>query len=241
MSKAVDFSAAVKNGKTKKSQTPAKVDPFDLAPVKKRLVAVDKAVNDMAAVALAHKVTDADSNKLAVEMMGQNATLTKRIEALRKELVDPHVKFNSAVNALCKGYTDGKLKEIKAYLGKESGDYQYKQEMARREQERAVQEEARKLQEKLNAEAKEKGIEAPEVLAPVMPEKQTTTRTEMGTAHLRIDWVFEIEDAAQVPREYCEPSDKRIRQAVQGGARTIPGVRIFEKRQTVVNLERRAL
>lgn len=231
MSKEVDFGAAVKNGKAK---PPAKVDPFDLAPVKKRLVAADKAVADMVVVALAHKVTDADSNKLAVEMLGQNATLTKKIEALRKDLVETPNAFVKAVNSLCKQYTEGKLKEIKAYLGEQSGNYSYKLEMERREQERKAQEEAAKLQAKLDAEAKEKNIEAPVVLPPVMPDKQTTTRTEFGSGYLREDWFFEVEKPEDVPRDYCSPDDKILRRAVDGGTREIPGVRIFPKRQTVV-------
>lgn len=41
-------------------------------------------------------------------------------------------------------------------------------------------------------------------------------------------WVFEIEVATAVPREYCEPVESIIRKAVQSGVRDIPGVKIYE-------------
>ena len=96
-------------------------------------------------------------------------------------------------------------------------------------------EEAEKLQEKLNAEAKEKNIEAPQVAAPVMPEPEKVARSETGSAaYSRKDWTFEVQDAAQVPREYCEVSAKLIRNAVKAGIREIPGVRIYKENKTVL-------
>jgi len=41
-------------------------------------------------------------------------------------------------------------------------------------------------------------------------------------------WTFEVQDANQVPREYLTVDEKKIREAVQAGARTIPGVRIYQ-------------
>lgn len=40
---------------------------------------------------------------------------------------------------------------------------------------------------------------------------------------------FEITDPAAVPREYCAPVPALIRQQVQAGNTSIPGVRVFEK------------
>ncbi len=48
--------------------------------------------------------------------------------------------------------------------------------------------------------------------------------------HYVKQWKFEIINPAEVPREYCEPSEKKIRGEVakMEGAAKIPGVRIFE-------------
>ena len=47
---------------------------------------------------------------------------------------------------------------------------------------------------------------------------------------------FEVEDASRVPREYCSPDQVLIRAAVNAGARTIPGVRIYEKEQVIARV-----
>lgn len=41
-------------------------------------------------------------------------------------------------------------------------------------------------------------------------------------------WVFNVEDASIVPREYLVVDEKKIREAVNAGTRIIPGVRIYE-------------
>ncbi len=49
-----------------------------------------------------------------------------------------------------------------------------------------------------------------------------------GTAKV---WKFEVTDANQVPREYLEVDETKIRKAVGSGMRSIPGVRIYEDTQ----------
>ena len=69
-------------------------------------------------------------------------------------------------------------------------------------------------------------------VAPVIPEIPKAVRTESGSAHQRMTWEFEIEDATKVPRAYLAIDEKLIRQAVKAGIRQIPGVRIFEQAST---------
>jgi hypothetical protein len=232
MGNAVDFGAAIKNGKAK---VPALADPFDVAPVKKKLEPFKLALDDMAKVALAHMVTDEDSNKLAVEMAKQLQDLGGDIETLRKETVDAPNAYVKQVNGLCKAFTDGPIKQGLGHLKRQAGDYQYRRLMAQREAEKKAQDEARKLQKKLDKEAAKKGIEAPVVAAPVMPKESSVTRTESGaSSHVRKAWKHEVIDATLVPREFCLPVDKLIRQAVVGGLREIPGVRIYEEAQAII-------
>ena len=228
MANVVDFGAAV-NGKV------VPVDPFDVAPVKKQLAPFKKVLDGMAKQALAHKVTGEESNKQAVDMAKQLQDLGKKIENLRKETVEAPNAYVKQVNGLCKQFTDGPIKDSLTHLKRQAGDYQYRKQMAQREAEKKAREEAEALQKRLNKEAEEKGIEAPEVSVPVMPKESSVTRTESGAnSHIRKEWKHEVVDATLVPREYCMPVDKLIRQAVQGGLREIPGVRIYEQAQAII-------
>jgi hypothetical protein len=83
-----------------------------------------------------------------------------------------------------------------------------------------------------DAQALQKAIDHTED-APV--EAKSVVRGFKGTSSsLRKSWKFEVLDPAAVPREYCEPSDKKIRAAVAEGARNIAGVRIWLDEQAVI-------
>lgn len=230
MAKQVDFNAALKS----KGGTPARVDPFDLAPVRARFEPYQKAIAEMASQAATYEVSDEPSLKAAVEMAGQAQTLNKKIEEQRKAIVEDPNRFVRSVNMFAKDF-QGKLNLIVGGFKGKIGDYQHRREIERREAERKARKEAAKLQTALDAEAKEKGVEAPQVTTPVLPEPDRVTRTDVGTsAHVRKVWTFEITDPGTVPREYCSVDESKIRAAIKNGIRTIEGVRIFETSQAVL-------
>jgi hypothetical protein len=236
----IDFGAARKNGNTElfaphERGRFATKDPFDVAPIKEKLAPYKKAVDEMAKEALAHTVTDEPSNDMAVDMGKQLQVLGKKIETLRVGTVEAPNAYVKTVNGLCKTFTDGSIKAGLTHLKRQAGDYQYRRQMAQREAEKKARDAAAELQKTLNVEAEEKGVEAPVVMAPVMPEETKVTRTEAGaSSHVRKIWKHEVMDAALVPREYCQPVDKLIRQAVQGGLKEIPGVRIYPEAQAII-------
>lgn len=82
-------------------------------------------------------------------------------------------------------------------------------------------------------EARRHEIEAPTVIAPVVPEAKKAVRTESAAAHQRKVWTFEILDAEAVPAEYKVVNDQAVRDAIKMGIRTIPGIRIYEESKTV--------
>lgn len=49
-----------------------------------------------------------------------------------------------------------------------------------------------------------------------------------------VKWVHEVTDAAQVPRQYLMVNEAALKAAIAGGAREIPGVRIFEQVRTAI-------
>jgi hypothetical protein len=80
-------------------------------------------------------------------------------------------------------------------------------------------EQVKEVETKINSAVATTNMEAPRyatVSAPV-PMKGTTKR-----------WVFEVQDATKVPREYLIVNEPSIRQAINGGIREIPGVRIYQ-------------
>ena len=92
-----------------------------------------------------------------------------------------------------------------------------------------AEEEAEATIKKAEEEAKAREIEAPTVIAPVIPKTSKVARAESGaSSHLRKTWKAEIVDPKKIPREYCEPSMKLINKAVKQGIREIDGAKIFE-------------
>jgi len=117
------------------------------------------------------------------------------------------------------------------------------QERRAREAETAAQEQERRAREaaeievarkKAEEEAKAAEIEAPTVMAPVIPKAENVTRTETGAAFQRKAWEFELADIEQVPRAYLILDEKRVRDAIRMGVRQIAGIRIFETSKTVL-------
>lgn len=76
---------------------------------------------------------------------------------------------------------------------------------------------------------------APTPQAPVMlvPER-TATRTAEGVSFAKFRWVCRITAPAQVPRDYCEPSQKLLDAAVKDGVRAIAGCEI--KEEPIINV-----
>jgi len=63
---------------------------------------------------------------------------------------------------------------------------------------------------------------------PPVTEAPRGIRTDYGTASVRKVWDFEVVDVALVPAAFLMVNEQAIRGAVRGGARSIPGVRIFQ-------------
>lgn len=226
----LDF-GVLNNGGASQPPAPAPADP--LAKVRAELADYKPKLEVMKAQAEALAVKDDASNEQAVGMAAQAKKLAKEIEVRRVEITRPSLEFQRSVNALCKQLTSP-LGQIEGGLKRKVGVFQAKKEQERRKAEARAQEEARKFQEALDAEAKETGIEAPKVEMPTMPKADPVTRTEAGSANLRTVWTFEVLDPNNVPRKYCTPDPKLIRQAVKGGVRKMAGVRIYEDQQVAI-------
>lgn len=100
-------------------------------------------------------------------------------------------------------------------------------ELAKALEEKSITKKDAKIEEKI-IEKEVKAVEQKEIKI------DNSVKTSSGSMNIRKSWTFEIIDASQVDREYCEPSKALIDQAIKNGAREIKGLRIFEK-ETVVS------
>ena len=63
--------------------------------------------------------------------------------------------------------------------------------------------------------------------------KRQIAVAQHSTEGVRKVWTFEVENLANVPREYLMLDEKKVREAIRSGERSVPGLKIFQKQQTV--------
>jgi hypothetical protein len=114
---------------------------------------------------------------------------------------------------LSKGYNSFRQTEINRKKAEQEAELRRIAEEQRREAEAAAKE----------------GVKyEPVIPVPVVVhDAPTVTRTETGSVHQREHWDFELEDISKVGREYLMVDEKKVRQAVKDGVRSIPGFKIF--------------
>lgn len=242
---ALDFGAlsndkGTSKSRKKKTETPpvntrkgTEIKPkfFNIEEIKAAFVVYKDRINEMVETARNHEVVDDSSDAKAVVMAGEARKLSKKLDDVRLGATRPYREFAGQVNSLAKSFI-GPLEEIVKILKKKNSDYSYKkliEERKRKEEERKAQE---KLQAELDKEAEEAGVDP--VQLPAQPatgatQEKTMTRTDTGaSASVQLVWKGTIVESEKVPREYCEPVQKLIDEAVKQGVREIPGVTIEE-------------
>lgn len=192
----------------------------------------EDAINGAVEKALAHKVVDDKSEAGAIEMAGQAKRLFNALEVERKEKIKEQDAFVRTVNGLCKAFKD-KLVKIEYDLKQKITRYSQIKEARRREEERKLKEEAEKIQRQLELDAKKKNIEPPPPPPPPVVKRETVTRTDSGVAaYTTSRWVYRIHDINKIPREWLMIDDKKVRNAISAGVRSIEGLIIEEEIST---------
>lgn len=120
--------------------------------------------------------------------------------------------------------------ELQKRLDKENEEL--KRKLQEEAQKKAEQNAIAKGQDPTKVVVAEVKVESIQVVRPVLSKKGTTTRTETGAAYQKKHWTFKVVDASVVPREYLVVSDNKVRDAIRGGLRTIPGIEIYEEDST---------
>jgi len=204
-------------------------NPYDIETAKKRFVSYRQEAEKIVTAANALQVKDAATNTRAVEIGTEAKRIFSVIDSRRKEVLADAKNFTDRVNAFCKVFTEP-LKAVELLMKGKMKQYAAKVALVNRAAEKKAAEENQKLQESLNKEAAEQGVEAPRLPDPVLPKTSSTTvRTEAGgSSYTVMVWKCTIKDPADVPREYCEPSQTLLNEAVKMGAREIAGCVIEE-------------
>lgn len=182
----------------------------------------------------------------AADFVKQINDALKKGEAKRKDVKAPYLLAEGMIDSAFRAITSP-LAALKTRMETKIGDFQRKAadaERKRREEEaRKAAEEAAKaaaavstqtdLEEAIKREAEAKRAAEAAAVKPIELSRQ---RGDFGSlATIKTTWEFEIENATLVPREYCVPSESLIRAAVRaGGVRAIPGLRIYQREQTVI-------
>ena len=63
--------------------------------------------------------------------------------------------------------------------------------------------------------------------------KRQVAVAQHSTEGVRKVWTFEVQNLANVPREYLMLDEKKIRNAIRSGERSVSGLMIYQKQQTV--------
>jgi len=164
---------------------------FDVEAAKKQFAPYLEKIESMLLEATS-LVVESEAGNEAATFLGTSAKqIYKKIEEERTTVISESSTYVKSVNAFVKIFTE-KLEKIEAMMKQKIASYRAIQEQNRRERELAQKKAADELQAKLNLEAKEKGIEPVQVVAPLIPKEPPVTRTETGSSHGRKVWTFEI-------------------------------------------------
>ena len=204
-------------------------DPFDLDVARKDFEIYRNKIEIMRQDAAKFDVIDAATNDLAVTMMGQARSLSKKINGLKDQKLKPHNDFRTKLIAFTKSFANP-LEEIVSQLKRKTETFAYQEILKQRAREKEERDAAIARQAQMDAEAKQAGVET--VVLPQIPvdqERRVQTRTESGSSlNITLEWKGIVIDADLVPREYCIPDQKAIDKAILAGVREIAGVEIKE-------------
>ena len=143
--------------------------------------------------------------------------IAKALEAKRTEAVKPALEEQRRINGIFKPTID-KLDNFSKRLYEKVSDF------VKAEEKKEVERKA--LEAKANAEKLlvGKSVEKTDIAQPTSP---AVTVSETKT------WEFEVVDVLLVPRQFLTVDERKVRESIKAGVRSIPGIKIYQK--TTVN------
>ncbi len=195
-------------------------------------------------------VDSAPAKVTAVDLVARIRRTLREAEAKRTSIVKPHNDHVKVVNdAFKRALTP--FVEADGALSRRVIEYDRKQKRladeaaARAERERL--ESAARLREAEQAEAAQRPVLAEQLLTDAVEHEERasaaqaqavlparTVHTEAGTTSTTKRWTYDVVNLAEVPAEYLEIKAGAVREAINAGARAIPGLRIYQAENLAV-------
>jgi hypothetical protein len=189
-------------------------------------------------MALDMEVKDEKAALLIVELGTRAAKLVKQLNGDKKTRIEPYNGYVRDCHAVYKPLTE-LGKDIKEICGDKHARYQAWVEVEVKKKMKAAEDAAKLEQAKLDAEAKEAGVESEVVAPPVVEPRSRTTRVDSGAGHVRKHWTWKCVDFDKVPKEFegvplIILNEPQLNKLVKGGLRgdAIPGIEIYQTTKT---------
>lgn len=198
-----------------------------------QLVKYDESVSRYKRASNLIKVVDDDTLGRAAAFVKNVRTEMNAIENDRKEMVAPFNRGVKAINEKAKVLMQP-LRGIISVVSLKMGDYQDERrraQMIKEKKQKQADERAAQRLEKQGRDAEAEGVR--EVSKRREPEPETV-RGRTATATIVKRWVFDVDDLKNVPIEYLQINEKAVNVMIRKGVREIPGLKIFQTRQTLV-------
>ena len=201
---------------------------FDTRAVLADLEALEAKCTGLINEANALEIKTKTENMEAVNISGKLQEITKQVKKKCEDFLAPYKKVTSAINGPKKRITDTATR-AKSIINQKIFQFKKQEEIEQAKQQKLIDDASKKLQESLNEQAKEIGIEAPQVAPIQAPKPVKVLRGDTGASvYSRKTWKCEIVEPGLVIREYCLPSQTLLNQAVKMGVRKTPGCRIYQ-------------
>lgn len=185
-------------------------------------------------------VNSVSSLGYAKDLVKKSSTIEKTIEKQRKDLTAPILQEKRQIDEYAKKLTEDLTAAIKG-LRSQILRFEVELEKARQEELRKI-EEAKREELRIADEARKTAEESGE--APDIPVESTINSMVLDNRKQELEadkskairkvWKYEITNENEIPREYLEINHSYIKNAIAGGTREIPGVRIYQADQLVI-------
>jgi hypothetical protein len=169
--------------------------------------------------------------KLATEDLSLIATLTKTLDAKKKEYTGPVKDILRAMGDVF-DRVSSPLAEANTITRKKIGDYRAEIERRRREAEEINRQKEELARKEAAFNQGEITVDTTPVNVPAPPPAHV--RTEVGSLGTQKVWKFEVIDPAQLPREYLTPDLVKIGKVIRAGV-SIPGVKAWQEESLRIN------
>lgn len=169
-------------------------------------------------VANAIEVTDQDSFKRMGDLYAESREWEKRIEFMRKEANGPDQERINSRNDTAKKVLVP-LKQLQEIAKHKCSQYQLILERERIDEEKKIQDAIDLL-----------GLD--EVTLPVTMQKTVTG--DKSLMYTRVVRKFRTTDLSKVPLDYLQINEEKICKAIKLGIDNIPGIEIYEEKQTTL-------